>query len=1256
MESKLPRLSGSNGTDRSLTTMCKTIALLFAFLPAFAGAQTFTTSVRGTVVDSSGAIVPGAAVTIDSLSSGYHSTAKTDARGNYDFQQLQPSTYKITVSATGFGTQAKQAELLVDQPATVPFTLSVQATQEVVNVTAEAQTLNTTNAALGNSVSSAVIEALPMEGRNVPDLLSLQPGVLYLGRQINQQTDSRSGAVAGARSDQANVTLDGVDDNDQTNGFAFTGVLRSTIDSVQEFRVTTANADSDAGRSSGAQISLVTKSGTNHIHGSAYEYNRNTFTAANDWFNKQAELAGGEPNVPGTLNRNTYGGTVGGPIKTDHLFYFLNYEGQRTSENVQSTLAVPTPSLRLGNLTYISASQGNVTLTPTQIASMDPGCTACPQGAGVNPSSLALFNKYPVPNGNVLGDGFNIASYTWSAPNPATLNTYIAKLDWNVRSHQVFVRGNLQGDTTSGIPQFPGDPPSNSQVNTSKGIAAGDVWSISGSLINSFRYGYIWQGIANVGAGNGPYVDFVGFSSIEAENRTTIRDVPVNNFIDDFTWVKHEHTFQFGANYRLIHNFSSSNATSYSSADGNFSYFNNSGLANTGQSFDPAAFGFPAVANSFANSYNNAIIGVAGLVNDLNVTSNYAVSSNGQSGLLLNQGALINRDFKANEFEYYGQDSWRVRPNLTITFGLHQTLLQTPYEIHGQQVAPNISMYDWFKTRGAQAAIGNSDQPLFSFTPSGQSRGRTPYWGMQKANIAPRLAIVYSPSVNTGLLHVLVGSNNSSSIRAGFGMYYDHFGQGIVNSFSQIGSFSLTSTFTNAYYNPQSAPRFTGIHDLPPSLSPPPASMISYPNMPSDNTAGAGFQNTAAIDDRVKTPYSYAFNVSFQRELPHGFTMETAYVGRIGVHLMQQYDLGEPLDLVDPASGVDYFSAATQLSKLGYAGATDVAPIAYWEDLFPDAAKNGLSATQNIYNLWRTLLGNETFALYYLDVQCNPGCGGHPNRYWSPQYSSLFAWSSIGVANYNAGQITLRHPATHGVAVDFSYTLSKSLDLGSDAERTCQFCRGGIFSPMINTWNPRQNYAPSDFDTRHIVTADWVYNLPIGRGGYFLTDSKLGNAIFGGWQLSGLARWTSGLPIGILQSSNWSTNWTQVSWLMQTAPVAIHKHINGSGVPQLFADPSAIQSGYVTGSPVRNAFPGESGERNKYRGDGYFGIDSGLSKSWPIHEQQSIKFAWEVFNVTNSARFDVRSMNQDASSGGFGDYGALLTAPRVMQLSARYTF
>src|SRR5215471_13394636 len=216
--------------------------------------QTALTSLRGSVTDPSGGVVPGAQVALDNKATGGHLLRTTDSSGEYSFFQIPPGRYTVTVTMAGFGTQSKEAELLVNQPATINFVLSVEESRTTVEVSTEAQTINVTDATIGNSVGNTTVEALPMEGRNVPDLLSLQPGVLYLGQKFNnissanRDTDSRSGAVAGARSDQSNVTLDGIDNNDQRQGYAFTGVLRSTLDSLEEFRVITSNSGTENGR------------------------------------------------------------------------------------------------------------------------------------------------------------------------------------------------------------------------------------------------------------------------------------------------------------------------------------------------------------------------------------------------------------------------------------------------------------------------------------------------------------------------------------------------------------------------------------------------------------------------------------------------------------------------------------------------------------------------------------------------------------------------------------------------------------------------------------------------------------------------------------------------------------------------------------------------------------------------------------------------------------------------------------------------
>ncbi len=292
----------------------------------------------------------------------------------------------------------------------------------------------------------------------------LQPGVLYLP---NNTGDSRTGAVNGGRSDQGNITIDGIDNNDQINGAAFTGVLRQTQDAIQEFRVVTGGGNADSGRSSGAQISMVTKGGTNKIHGSAYEYYRPTWVS-NDWFNKNAQVGNSEPNVPGKYVRNIFGANLGGPIKKDKLFLFMNYEGWRRAENGQVSQTTATDAFKNGILSYQDNNGNKQQLQPGDVAAIDSGCTVIcnsadyPSPPGPNPNAMKYLQSMPsanVPSGGDATGGvpYNTGTYTFSSHNPQSLDTYIARLDYQPsQSQSIFVRGQLQGDSTIGTEQFPG--------------------------------------------------------------------------------------------------------------------------------------------------------------------------------------------------------------------------------------------------------------------------------------------------------------------------------------------------------------------------------------------------------------------------------------------------------------------------------------------------------------------------------------------------------------------------------------------------------------------------------------------------------------------------------------------------------------------------------------------------------------------------------------------------------------------------------
>jgi hypothetical protein len=1298
--------------------------LMVVFVAALSWSQTSTTSLRGTIADPKGAVVPGAEVTIVNSATGFSRTTKTDDQGFYQFLEVPPAAYTLTIKAAGFGTlQVENVRLLVNTPATLNQTLRVQTVSERVEVMSQAPLVNTEDASIGHAFTADQMTTLPFEGRDPVSILSLQPGVLYTGNStdIHPDADSRSGAVSGSRSDQANITVDGLDDNDPVLGYAFQGALRSTLDSLEEFRVTTTNSNAEAGRSSGAQVSLVTKSGTNKFHGSLYEYNRSKIGEANSWFNERSQLEAGQPNVPPHLVRNTFGTSIGGPIIRNRLFFFATYEGQRTHETAIVTRFVPTASFRKGMLTYqcVGGSpchNGVYTLTPAVLAKMDPLCQGLGNCVtpGVDPAALAVFNSYPLPNDPTVGDGLNISGYTFADPTPAKLDTYIVKLDYNLTSNgsqHLFLRGNLQNDhLTSEGAQFPGQPPSEISTNNGKGLAAGYTSVIGNSLINNFRYGYIREGLGKAGLQTSGYIGFYagGISNPVGETPTTTVHVPLHNFVDDLSWTKGKHSLQFGTNLRIINNLRQSNAQSFITGSSNPTWLAAGGISGTGTSLDPDAFtglGIPTESPSFYASYDLAVTAVTGMVPE--VTAYYQETKN---FTLLPPGAMVPRHFRAHEAEWYAQDAWRVKPNLTLTFGLRYSLLQPPYETTGTQVAPNPGISQWFRNRYIGMAKGQSIQPIFTFSLSGQANGKPPIWNWDYKDVAPRFAFAWSPNFSRdSWLGKMFGDSGKSSIRGGYGIYFDHFGEGVINSFDRMGSFGLTSIIGDpaGLVTPDQSPRFSSLYNIPktyngcgapPCLLQPPAPTGGFPYAPPSTPGAGGEAISWGLDNGLRTPYSHVVDLSFTRDVGRGFVVETSYVGRLGHRLLQQLDVAQPLNLKDPKSGMDLYTATRMIAAATQAGVPvqNLGKIAYFENLFPQTAGSAAlvslqnnstacapgtspanpSATQNMYQLFSCNGGVDmTTELLQPDWYCVPACPTvngvtKPFEFWAPQFSSLYVWSTMGNSSYNALQASLRRKMSGGLQFDFNYTYSKSIDLGSDAERVNQYeggsgvAGGGFASYIMNTWSPNQNRAVSDFDATHQFNANWMYQLPVGKGKHFATRGAL-EAIFGNWELTGIFRMTSGFPTTVNDGNYWPTNWENTANSILVGPMPKSGTFMVNGSPNIFQNPCCGLNSAI--NQFRFALPGEGGERNLIRGAGYFGIDMGLGKTWNITESSALRFSWETFNITNSVRFDAATLEPIAgsnasgnlslsNSSSFGYYTATLTSPRVMQFALRYSF
>ena len=1362
------------------------LAVLFAVaIPAFS--QSSSTSLQGTVSDLSGSAIPGASVVLAN-ESRLERTTITDMQGEYRLLALPPGTYTLTATAKGFARyQQTGLELLVNTPTTANVQLKVGGTTEVINVSGEAPVLNMVDASLGNSFEETQVKEIPLEGRNVPDLLSLQAGVTYTGNRSDiedhstvESQDTRNGAVNGARSDQSNITLDGVDVNDQSNGYAFYSVLPVTQDSVQEFRMTTSNYNADQGGGSGAEVALVTKSGTNAFHGALYESHRNTITSANDYFVRQAELNSGQPNQADKLLRNIFGASVGGPLKKDRLFFFANYEGTRRREEQSTVRSIPSVAMRDGviqyecpvkldgtldtatcpgrtvqgiSLTNYTSQPGYYALSPGEITGLDP--------LSLGPSSvmLAYFKQTYgnlVPNDPAVGDGVNYVGYLFRAPISLNDNAFIARLDYHITAdgkHSLFWRGNLHNLFNPQAPFLPGTSPEQTLVDHSKGFALGYTVVLSGNKVNTLRWGFTRQSTGIIGDTNQTWNVFYGLDQgiFYSHNSQT----PVHSLQDDFSWTKGTHTLQFGANTGFARDPRLSYEHSFSVGKGATNWMSPTGFANTGFYLDPAKGGFPEPNSS--PQYDYPILSLLGMVSDVVANYNYDKNDN-----LLAPGAPVKRDYGLNWYEFYGQDSWRVKPNLTVTYGLRWSLFPPPWEVNGFQASPTciaganpqLGCPSWTSNLGDEfnhlekiqkQGLGYQSVPFVSFMLGGKANHTPGFYSLEKTDFAPRISVAYSPRPTSGWLRALFGDSDKSVIRGGFSRVHDRAGLQLASTFDANAPGGLAATVQNAccligYDDAAHVPRVNsqnGINSINTIPTCGPVNNVSggsctgtnqlffqanpqtgaFPQTP--NTSGQAI--TWGVDQSLKTPYAYAMDFSISRELPSKFSLQLAYVGRLGRELLTQRDLRQPADLVDPKTGIDYFTAASRLAQLARQGYTAsqitdtlVGPTnAFWHDMLPQLQGSAttykdlstgfvspIAGNQGLlpvvfdlyYNPALSYVGNEVVGLAYVDLYPTFGLGdntyfpGDPNGFYTfcsgpctaasgygaggfnalnNQATSMYGWSSVGSSNYNALQATLSKKLSRGFQLDLNYTYSKSIDITSGATRLGFSSSTNVGAPgsrLVNGFSPNQRRSVSDFDTTHQFNADWVANLPFGKGQKFAGDasSRL-DALIGGWELSGLARWTSGFPFTVDNGNNWATDWDEQGIAqMATRPrTGRFKQVNG--VVGVFPSPTAAWADF------QNPLPGQSGSRNVVRGDGYAGLDMALSKRWKMPwESQSLQFRWEVFNVPNLHRFNVQSGVQTQAGCAciasmqqpqtFGDYTGLLTQPRAMQFDLRYEF
>ncbi len=1285
-------------------------------------------SLSGTVVDPQSKAIEGAKVTITNLATNEPHTSRTLKDGAFGFTQLEPGTYKVEIAKDGFKTHvAEKVAVLVSTPTNLDVKMELGAATETITVEAVATpNLNTEDATVGTAFQQEQVKELPFLARNVVNLLTLQPGVVFTGRTntdtlamgTNAGLDSREGVVDGVRGNQTNVTVDGVDSNDWHNQSAFTSALPVTLDSVQEFRVTTSNANSTDGLVSGAQVALVTKSGSNDFHGNVRWYYRTVGATADSFFNNLS----GIPRPK--LERNIAGASLGGRLIRDRMYFFVDNEERRDITGAGSLDTVATDTLRDGVLVYQckTASScpggsvmgltsmhtipaGDYGLTPANITALDPA------GLGINSAMTTYMGLFPHGNDPTQGldSGLNFTGFRFNAPQPTSINIYTARLDYKITKnghHTIFWRGTMEGLSFAVTPeQFPGESPAATLLNNSRGYAVNYTGEFSSNWVNTLRYGLTRQGVNQSGT-QGASFDVRSFTDIvNFGARQAARIVPIHDINDDVSWIHGKHTIAFGGIVNIVTDNLNTQSASFPSYDINNGFCISlcSGVA-TSLGASGAGAAFPSPTNTTA--ITRAFMMLTGSMTQFNDTA----FGNPSTGAILPVGSPDVRHFQEEYVSGYFQDSWHLRSNLILTYGVRYAYETPVWETNGFEVSPTFDIMQWFNNRivNMNNGLPSSDSPLLSWDLAGKANGKPSWYQPYHKDVMPRVALAYSSAWDTGLGKAIFGGPGKSSLRLGAGIYDDKVGQAIAIGSDVNGSPGTSTSLINSSqeFSLATAPRFsgtctiTGCTGMPAinTLLPVPTT-ATFPFTPAATTSLLGF----AVDPHLRTPYAIHMTASFQRELPKNVVLEVSYVGTLGRRLLGKVDLAQYLDIVDPKTHMDLFTAFQMIAKIANIpppGGSNLAAInptnltalktipdiQFFNDMLPFMPQFASSADQfGSGSGYQTLTPTQAFyaytvrasaqswscALFPMDV----GIGGASNPspwnttvdptrtglvLFQPQFQGLTAWSNGSSSNFHSLQVSVRKNVG-SMFFTANYVFSKSIDNASGAENIDLNSTGGAgsYGALIqNPFNLRAGRALSDFNLTHSFNGTWVWALPFGRGHRFGSSfNRFEDAICGGWEYVGTVRWHSGFPFGPSNGFNFPTNFELTTPGTLISPLQTHIQPMGLGTPtppSIFANPTAALA------DLAFTLPGLSGSRNVLTGPAYADADMGISKTFkmPWRESESLQLRATVFNVFNSVNFN--GFNIDPTSpGNFGNFTSTAGArggAREMEFAARFSF
>ncbi|HXT61611.1 MAG TPA: TonB-dependent receptor [Pyrinomonadaceae bacterium] len=1154
------------------------IAFVIACTTAFA--QTGTSNITGSVIDSSGAVVPGATVTATNEATGVKSTQTTTDSGVYAFSSLPVGNYTIMVEKQGFKTLVKTNNALqVGTPLTVDVSLEVGSVEEKVTVVGGAEQLNTANATIGNVVEQKAIETLPLNGRNPLSLLLLEPGV-------TQRSAGATGSgvhVNGSRDRAFNVTIDGIEANESSVPNPVSNLYRLTPDNVQEYKVTTNNATAEEGRNSGASISVATRSGTSEFHGTGYLFIRNEGFNSNEFF----ASAQGTPKP--VIRMFQPGFEMGGPIRKNKTFFFGSYQYNRIdfTQPIDQTFGTPlvlTATARAGVFRYFIPDSSNplvvggTTITRNSpllvnpltgvpivpncggaitvrcIASYDtrPGAGNNTLGKTLDSVVAGILNPWPLPNAFTSGDGLNTGAFLWNPPTAVRGPAYAARVDHNFNgSNSMFVRylfsdyNTLKGDPLNGRPQvFPSEPPLGEVFRRTSNLAVSYRRVFSPRVVNELTFGYarfgflFTQGEANPAWPDNPPYDFSNISEGYINTPRTARWVTSPQILDNLSLVHGSHVFRTGMNFRFYRHVDQRGQPGGINVTPSITF---SGSTRP-------AFKTTASAACPGPNCNSGFIAPVGAINNTDQT-NLSAYINNLYGLpaSINQVFLgnLNNDaflpFKtgdsvtlyaqkhnADQYNLYFQDEWKVRPNLTLNYGAR-------WEIN-----PPLNTSPAGSVFVATTPIAGTPLPA---TPVVNASGAVTfapakrwYEGDFKWAIGPRFGLAWSPDFKNGFLNKLTGGSGRSVIRLGYGLAFDTISSFQVTAVagripgevqSCASSFSTTtqsfSTITNGCAN--SAALFTSLNNtiaggFPTVLPAPilkPSSLLTPPQQLNTNAPPV-----TVFAPHMQLPTVHQWNLSLQRELPWGLVMEAGYIGRRGEHLFMAYNINQiNSDPILPSFLImqqNIAIAGCRPSGTTSAGVAcgTVPPVR------AQLIAAGLSATaadSNVLNATATLTDLQFNAAgsFAERIENNTlGLKLRPNQ----QFSRITYLDNSGDSNYHAAQFTLRRRFTSGFGLSLAYTFGKSID--NQSVDPVGSTSGGALTnttsraPM-DIRNFRLDRGRSDFDRRQILQGATVWEVPVGKGKHFLASSSgIVNHILGGWTINTLFNYMTGEPFSVM--------------------------------------------------------------------------------------------------------------------------------------------